>query len=95
MIHMQVIVQDQDKRIWLMCKGADSKIFERLHPDSHQLMQTTLNHLAVCFIPYIPTVYILPHQDYAHEGLRTLCLAQKEISEGEYSAWEQKHHEAR
>lgn len=75
---MSVIVQDKDEKIWLMCKGADSKIFERLHPDSNELMQTTLEHLA----------------DYAHEGLRTLCLAQREIPESEYTAWEEKHHEA-
>lgn len=75
---MSVIVQDQDDKIWLMCKGADSKIFERLHPDSNELMKITLEHLA----------------DYAHEGLRTLCLAQREISESEYTAWELKHHEA-
>lgn len=51
---VQVIVQDQNKKIFLMCKGADSKIFERLHPDSQALMKTTLEHLAVCCIavPY-------------------------------------------
>ena len=94
---MQVIVQDQDNRIWLMCKGADSKIFERLHPDSNELMKTTLEHLAVCSAHIILMVimYSKPNQDYAHEGLRTLCLAQKEIPESEYMAWEQKHHEAR
>ena len=80
-----------------MCKGADSKIFERLHPDSNKLMQTTLEHLAVCSSHRNDGDYVqvLPNQDYAHEGLRTLCLAQKEIPESEYIAWEQKHHEAR
>ena len=43
----------------------------------------------------IDYVQLLPDQDYAHEGLRTLCLAQKEIPESEYIAWENKHHKAR
>ena len=43
----------------------------------------------------IDYVQLLSDQDYAHEGLRTLCLAQKEIPESEYMDWERKHHEAR
>lgn len=33
-------------------------------------------------------------QDYATEGLRTLCLAMREISEAEYRSWSATYNEA-
>ncbi len=34
------------------------------------------------------------YQDFAQEGLRTLCLASKEIDPSYYVEWKKKHHEA-
>lgn len=62
---MSVVVRTPDKRILLLTKGADSVIFPRLAPSSDPAMvETTLTHL----------------ERYATEGLRTLVIAQKELS---------------
>lgn len=34
-------------------------------------------------------------QEFANDGLRTLCLASKDISESYWNTWKAKHHEAR
>lgn len=74
---MSVIVRREGK-IQLFCKGADSLIFERMHPKCADLKELTLHHL----------------NEYAGEGLRTLCLAMKDIPDDVYNAWKKKHHEA-
>lgn len=33
-------------------------------------------------------------QEFAGEGLRTLALAYKDLDEGYFSQWKQRHHEA-
>jgi len=38
---------------------------------------------------------LLPFQEFAQEGLRTLCLAVKDISNTEYTTWAKKFKEAR
>ena len=44
-----MIVRHPDTgKITLYCKGADTVIFERLHPDCKELQETTLTHLGVC-----------------------------------------------
>ncbi|KAG7093060.1 hypothetical protein E1B28_009352 [Marasmius oreades] len=65
-------------RVFLLCKGADNVIFERLKPGSEELKEETERHLS----------------DFANEGLRTLTLAYKVIPEDEYEVWAQKYHEA-
>ena len=75
---MSVIVRDlQQQKIILMCKGADSIIKARLqlqdNPDNNQFMETTQRYV----------------DEYAKDGLRTLLLAKKEISQDEYSRLEQ------
>ncbi len=64
---MTVIVQTQDCRIKVMCKGADSIIIPRLNKETPFISKTT-NYLDL----------------YAKEGLRTLLLAEKEVSESYY-----------
>ncbi len=45
---MSVIVRHPDSgKITLYCKGADTILFERLHPDCNEEMDTTLTHLGV------------------------------------------------
>lgn len=74
---MSVIIRMKDTgRIFLFCKGADNIIFSRLTPNSQQeLRQTTSDQLS----------------EFANEGLRTLCIAEKEISEQDYHDWAARH----
>ena len=70
---MSVIVRIPDGRIKLYIKGADSVILPRLGDDptaSHKRKheRNTIQHL----------------EDFAAEGLRTLCCATREISEEGY-----------
>ncbi|KAG8996124.1 hypothetical protein FRB94_008549 [Tulasnella sp. JGI-2019a] len=80
---MSVIVrklEEGDNRIFLLCKGADNVIFERVKsgPGSDELKAKTGEDLDM----------------FAGEGLRTLCLAYKVISEEEYASWAERYHEA-
>ncbi|KAG2742365.1 phospholipid-translocating P-type ATPase [Suillus brevipes Sb2] len=78
---MSVIVKkldDQDGRLFLLTKGADNVIFERLKAGGDDLKRTTEAHL----------------EDFANAGLRTLTLAYKVIQDDEYEAWSERYHEA-
>ncbi|KAJ6260842.1 Phospholipid-transporting ATPase DNF1 [Drechslerella dactyloides] len=69
---MSAIIRMPDDKIILFCKGADSIIYSRLAPDEQQdLRKTTAEHLEV----------------FAREGLRTLCIAERVLSEEEYREW--------
>ena len=69
---MSVIVRMPDRRIVLLCKGADSMIYSRLKRGEQQtLKKSTAEHLEM----------------FAREGLRTLCLARRDLSEDEYRAF--------
>jgi len=73
---MSIIMRMPDNRILLFCKGADSIIYSRLKANEQQeLRKTTAEHLEM----------------FAREGLRTLCIAQREIPEAEYQAWNKEH----
>uniref|UniRef100_A0A8C2D8X8 Phospholipid-transporting ATPase n=1 Tax=Cyprinus carpio TaxID=7962 RepID=A0A8C2D8X8_CYPCA len=75
---MSVIVRNPEGKLTLYCKGADTIIFERLHPLSSKLMEVTTEHL----------------NEYAGEGLRTLALAYKDLDEDKFEEWKERHHEA-
>ncbi|ORX90477.1 phospholipid-translocating P-type ATPase [Basidiobolus meristosporus CBS 931.73] len=64
--------------IVLFCKGADNIIFERLANDQEEMISATADHI----------------DDYSNEGLRTLCLGYRIISEEEYKEWEDRYHQA-
>uniref|UniRef100_A0A8C2EWZ2 Phospholipid-transporting ATPase n=1 Tax=Cyprinus carpio TaxID=7962 RepID=A0A8C2EWZ2_CYPCA len=68
---MSVIVRNPEGRIRLYCKGADTVLFERLHSCNHELMNITSDHL----------------NEYAGDGLRTLALAYRDLSEEQWEAW--------
>uniref|UniRef100_A0A8C3FZ75 Phospholipid-transporting ATPase n=1 Tax=Chrysemys picta bellii TaxID=8478 RepID=A0A8C3FZ75_CHRPI len=68
---MSVIVQTPDGQIKLYCKGADTILFERLHPSNEELMDLTSDHL----------------EEFAGEGLRTLALAYKNLTEEHFKEW--------
>ncbi|KAI9694362.1 MAG: hypothetical protein M1820_008962 [Bogoriella megaspora] len=73
---MSAIMRMPNGRIVLFCKGADSVIYSRLQPGQQpELRNATAEHLEM----------------FAREGLRTLCIAQREIDEEEYRIWNEKH----
>ncbi len=73
---MSAIIRMPNGKITLFCKGADSMIWSRLKKgEQQQLRRTTAEHLEM----------------FAREGLRTLCVAYKEIDEAEYKAWNKEH----
>ena len=77
---MSIIVRTPEGEIKLMSKGADSVILERLGSQEEQRRHydVTINHL----------------ETFAREGLRTLCLAVRVISEADYRGWSVKWKEA-
>ncbi|KRY36068.1 putative phospholipid-transporting ATPase ID [Trichinella spiralis] len=75
---MSVIVKKNNK-IQLYCKGADTVILRRITASpADHLYSTTQAHL----------------DKFASDGLRTLCLAYKEISVDYYEQWQKRCHEA-
>uniref|UniRef100_A0A3B3VGL6 Phospholipid-transporting ATPase n=1 Tax=Poecilia latipinna TaxID=48699 RepID=A0A3B3VGL6_9TELE len=75
---MSVIVRDPEGRMTLYCKGADTIIYERLHPSCSKLKDITTTHL----------------NEYAGDGLRTLALAYKDLEKSYMERWLERHHEA-
>lgn len=78
---MSTVVRCPDGHIKLFTKGADTVIYERLAANQ-SFSEPTLVHLEVS-----SRSDKADKQDYATEGLRTLCLAYRDISEEEYSKW--------
>ncbi|KAH7019113.1 hypothetical protein EDB80DRAFT_869788 [Ilyonectria destructans] len=73
---MSSIVRMPDGRIILICKGADSVIYGRLKKgEQKELRKETAEHLEM----------------FAREGLRTLCIAHKEVAEEDYRLWKKEH----
>lgn len=68
---MSSIIRGPDGKIKLYCKGADTVIFERLASEGQSFTEVTSNQL----------------EEYATEGLRTLCIGMREIPEAEYKKW--------
>ena len=72
------VIVKKDNRIILYCKGADTIIYELLSSKSAHIMDETQTHLDA----------------FACNGLRTLCLASRELSEEEYGEWYEQFLEA-
>ncbi|XP_016478856.2 putative phospholipid-transporting ATPase 8 isoform X2 [Nicotiana tabacum] len=70
---MSVIVKNAENQLLLLCKGADSVMFERLSKDGRAFEGITREHL----------------RQYAEAGLRTLIVAYRELDEEEFQSWEQ------
>jgi phospholipid-transporting ATPase len=75
---MSIIARNSRGEIKLYCKGADTVIFERLAPDGQEYKDITLRHL----------------EEFASEGLRTLCLAVADIDPEVYEHWKDTYHKA-
>ena len=75
---MSAIFRFPDGSIKILCKGADTVILERLGEDGMEHVEATTRQL----------------EEYASEGLRTLCIAYRDISEEEYQMWNTAYQEA-
>ncbi|KAM7319655.1 hypothetical protein ACRRTK_021338 [Alexandromys fortis] len=75
---MSVVVRTPEDRVMLFCKGADTIIYELLHPSCASLSEVTMDHL----------------DDFASEGLRTLMVAYRELDNTFFQTWIKKHSEA-
>lgn len=75
---MSIIARNSRGEIKLYCKGADTVIFERLAPHGQEFKDITLKHL----------------EDFANEGLRTLCFAYVDIPDDVYDQWKETYHKA-
>ncbi|EGW07890.1 putative phospholipid-transporting ATPase FetA [Cricetulus griseus] len=75
---MSVVVRTPEDRVMLFCKGADTIIYELLHPSCASLCEVTMDHL----------------DDFATEGLRTLMIAYRELDNAFFQSWIKKHSEA-
>ncbi|XP_004835485.1 probable phospholipid-transporting ATPase IM isoform X2 [Heterocephalus glaber] len=68
---MSVIVRNPAGQIKLYSKGADTILFERLHPSSEDLLCLTSDHLG----------------EFAGEGLRTLAIAYRDLDDKYFKEW--------
>ncbi|KAK7684577.1 phospholipid transporting ATPase [Cerrena zonata] len=77
---IKISEENQPPKALLICKGADSIIYGRLSKkyNHSNMLESTSKHL----------------EQYATEGLRTLCIAQRELSWSQYSEWNKRHLEA-
>ncbi|CAN8238897.1 unnamed protein product [Cochlearia groenlandica] len=76
---MSVIVQDEEGKFLLLCKGADNVMFERLSKNGREFEEETRDHV----------------NEYADAGLRTLILAYRELDEEEYNVFNERISEAK
>lgn len=73
---MSIIIRMPNGKIVLFCKGADSIIYSRLKPGQQtELRKSTAEHLEM----------------FAREGLRTLCIAHRELDPQEHLAWNKEY----
>ncbi|KAJ8442146.1 hypothetical protein Cgig2_015487 [Carnegiea gigantea] len=76
---MSVIVRNEEGKILLFCKGADSVMFERLACNGREFERQTREHVL----------------EFAEAGLRTLILAYCEVNEDEYTEFDKALTEAK
>ncbi|BAT74602.1 phospholipid-transporting ATPase 3 [Vigna umbellata] len=74
-----VVCRYPDGRLVLYCKGADTVIYERLANISNSIKKVTREHL----------------EQFGSAGLRTLCLAYKELHPDVYESWNEKFIQAK
>jgi len=77
---MSIVCRTPEDKTVLFCKGADNVIFERLAKTSEEA------HLRAITSDSL--------ESYSKTGLRTLCLAYRELSDAQYKAWASLFHEA-
>jgi magnesium-transporting ATPase (P-type) len=72
------VIVRHEGRIRLYCKGADNVILERVAAGQQELVASTQEHL----------------DRFATEGLRTLLLGYKDLSQRQFEEWKTEHHKA-
>ncbi|XP_054421418.1 probable phospholipid-transporting ATPase IM [Pteronotus mesoamericanus] len=75
---MSVIVRNPEGQIKLYSKGADTILFEKLHPSNEDLLTLTSDHIS----------------EFAGEGLRTLAIAYRDLDEKYFKEWHKMLEEA-
>lgn len=68
---MSVIVRNPEGQIKLYSKGADTILFEKLHPANEALLTLTSDHIS----------------EFAGEGLRTLAIAYRDLDDKYFNEW--------
>ncbi|CAK9151263.1 unnamed protein product [Ilex paraguariensis] len=76
---MSVIIRDEEGKLFLLSKGADSVMFQRLGKNGRKFEEETRGHV----------------NEYADAGLRTLILAYSELNEERYKEFNEKFTEAK
>ncbi|KAK4791486.1 hypothetical protein SAY86_031899 [Trapa natans] len=76
---MSVIIKDEEGKLLILCKGADSVMFERLAKSSGKFEEDTREHVNM----------------YADAGLRTLILGYRELEDEEYRNFSKKLNEVK
>ncbi|KAK1326559.1 putative phospholipid-transporting ATPase 9 [Acorus calamus] len=76
---MSVIVRNEEGQLLLLCKGADSVMFERLAKNGRGFEEKTREHM----------------NEYADAGLRTLILTYRQLSEEEYDKFSEEFNDAK
>ncbi|KAI3932909.1 hypothetical protein MKW92_026175 [Papaver armeniacum] len=76
---MSVVVRDEEGKLLLLSKGADSVMLERLSKVGREFEEQTTEHM----------------NEYADAGLRTLVLAYRGITEDEYEKFNEEFTEAK
>ncbi|KAK1365815.1 Phospholipid-transporting ATPase [Heracleum sosnowskyi] len=74
-----VICRYPDGRLVLYCKGADTVIYERLASGNDDIKIRTRDHM----------------EQYGSAGLRTLCLAYRDLDQEMYDSWNEKFIQAK
>nr|XP_029119607.1 phospholipid-transporting ATPase 3 [Elaeis guineensis] len=74
-----VVCRYPNGRLVLYCKGADTVIYERLGDGNHDMKRLTREHL----------------EQFGSAGLRTLCLAYRELNTELYEKWNEKFIQAK
>ncbi|CAN6299458.1 unnamed protein product [Urochloa humidicola] len=74
-----VVCRFPNGRLVLYCKGADNVVYERLADGSHDMKKTSREHL----------------EQFGSAGLRTLCLAYRDLNREQYESWNEKFVQAK
>ncbi|WVZ58959.1 hypothetical protein U9M48_009174 [Paspalum notatum var. saurae] len=74
-----VVCRFPNGRLVLYCKGADNVVYERLADGNHDMRKTSREHL----------------EQFGSAGLRTLCLAYRDLSREQYESWNEKFVQAK
>ncbi|CAN6288228.1 unnamed protein product [Urochloa humidicola] len=74
-----VVCRFPNGRLVLYCKGADNVVYERLADGNHDMKKTSREHL----------------EQFGSAGLRTLCLAYRDLNREQYESWNEKFVQAK